>query len=149
VPAGDLAATLTSVLKDQPGLTFAVLYGSHAAGRATPVSDIDVAVYVGEAGDFLATAGALDEAMTQATGSGPLGRFPGTRVDVVDLREQPAPVYYEILASGQLLFTTDDAFFKEEKLRVMREYLDFRPTYERVLEAMDQRLENGTYGKPS
>lgn len=118
-------------------MCFAVLYGSHAAGRATPVSDIDVAAYVEEAGDVLAVAAALDEV------------FPGTRVDFVNLRGQPSLLYYEVLASGRLLFARDEAFFQEEKLRVMREYLDFRPTYERVLDAMDRRLANGTYGKPA
>jgi hypothetical protein len=31
----------------------------------------------------------------------------------------------------------------------MREYLDFRPTYERVLDAMDRRIEAGDYGQPA
>ena len=132
--ANDLAATLTRVCQAHPAVRFAVLYGSHAAGRATPVSDIDVAAYIDEASDVLTVAATLNET------------FPETRVDLVDLREQPSLVYYEILAEGRLLFARDEAFFKSEKLRVMREYLDFRPTYERVLDAMDRRLEAGTYG---
>ena len=136
-PPADLDATVTRVLREQPGVRFAVLYGSRAEGRATPVSDLDVAAYVDDAGDFLAAAAALDET------------FPEMRVDLVDLSAQPSLVYYEILASGRVLFAHDEDFFQKEKLRVMREYLDFRPTYERVLNAMDQRLETGTYGKPA
>jgi predicted nucleotidyltransferase len=136
-PPADLDATITRVLREQPGVRFAVLYGSRAEERATPVSDLDVAAYVDDAGDFLAAAAALDET------------FPEMRVDLVDLSAQPSLVYYEILASGRVLFAHDEDFFQKEKLRVMREYLDFRPTYERVLDAMDQRLETGTYGKPA
>jgi predicted nucleotidyltransferase len=136
-PPADLDATVTRVLREQSGVRFAVLYGSRAEGRATPVSDLDVAAYVDDAGDFLAAAAALDET------------FPEMRVDLVDLSAQPSLVYYEILASGRVLFAHDEDFFQKEKLRVMREYLDFRLTYERVLDAMDQRLETGTYGKPA
>ena len=135
--SSDLATALARVLRAQRGVRFAVLYGSHAEGRATPVSDLDVAAYVDDAGDFLAAAAVLDET------------FPEMRVDLVDLSAQPSLVYYEILASGRVLFAHDEDFFQKEKLRVMREYLDFRPTYERVLDAMDQRLETGTYGKPA
>ena len=135
--SSDLATALARVPRAQRGVRFAVLYGSHAEGRATPVSDLDVAVYVDDAGDVLAVTAVLDEA------------FPEVHVDLVDLSVQPSLVYYEILASGRLLFARDDAFFKKEKLRVMREYLDFRPTYERMLDAMDRRIEAGDYGQPA
>ncbi len=116
---------------------FAVLYGSYAAGRPTPVSDIDLAVYVEEIDDFLDVVNAADEA------------FPDHRIDVVNLKGKPALIYYEALASGIMFLMRDEAFFKQEKFRVMREYLDFKPTHDRLLKDMLQRIKEGRYGKPA
>jgi len=43
----------------------------------------------------------------------------------------------------------DDAFFWQEKFRVMRQYLDFKPMHDRLLNDMLQRIDEGTYGKPA
>lgn len=116
-------------------LRFAMLYGSYSRGRATPVSDVDLAVYVDTFDDFLRIAAEIDAA------------FPERRVDIVQLKEQPALIYYEILATGTKIDIRDEDFFYAEKLRVMREYLDFRFTYERLMEDMLQRIDRGGYGK--
>ena len=130
----DVIARLKEALAAHP-LRFAVLYGSYAAGRATPVSDLDLGVYIDGDGDFLSLAAALEEAL------------PTYRVDLVNLRDKPALLYYEVLATGTLLEARDEAFFYREKLRVMREYLDFQPTHARILNDMYGRIERGTYGR--
>ncbi len=116
---------------------FAVLYGSYAADRPTPVSDIDLAVYVDEIEDFLEVVVAIEEA------------FPEHRIDVVNLKGKTALIYYEVLASGLSFLIRDDAFFRQEKFRVMREYLDFKPMHDRLLTDMLQRIDEGMYGKPA
>ena len=116
---------------------FAVLYGSFAAGRPTPVSDIDLAVYVDQIDDFLDVVNAVEEA------------FPDHRIDIVNLKGKPALIYYEALASGITFLIQDEAFFKREKFRVMRDYLDFKPTHDRLLRDMLQRIDEGTYGNPA
>ena len=118
-------------------IRFAVLYGSYATDRPTPVSDIDLAVYVDEIDDFLDVVNAAEEA------------FPEHRIDVVNLKGKPALIYYEALASGITFLMRDEAFFKQEKFRVMREYLDFKPMHDRLLRDMLQRIEEGTYGNPA
>lgn len=116
-------------------VSFAVLYGSFAVERATPISDIDVALYTDDRSTFLDAVVRLDEA------------FPDHRVDVVHLKDQPSLIYYQILATGRLLFCRDHALFHREKYRVMREYLDFKPVHDRILQDMRQRIDDGTYGR--
>jgi predicted nucleotidyltransferase len=128
-----LLMRLDALLQEVP-VRFGVLYGSYAAGRPTPVSDLDVAVYADTHDAFREAVRALTEA------------FPEVRVDVVNLADQPALLYYEVLASGIPVAVRDDAFFAREKLRVMREYLDFQPMHRRLLDDMGQRLRDGTYG---
>ncbi|NBC15686.1 MAG: hypothetical protein GVY18_00045 [Bacteroidetes bacterium] len=128
-----LLMRLDALLREVP-VRFGVLYGSYAARRPTPVSDLDVAVYADTRDAYREAVRALKEA------------FPEVRVDVVNLADQPALLYYEVLASGIPLAVCDDAFFAREKLRVMREYLDFQPMHRRLFDDVGQRLRDGTSG---
>jgi predicted nucleotidyltransferase len=125
---------LKPVLQRHP-VSFAVLHGSVAADQATPVSDVDVAVYVEDRDNFLQLVAELDEAV------------PGRRVDVMNLARQPALVYYRVLATGDLIHVTDEEFYYDEKFRVMREYLDFKPMHDRILRDMERRIDAGAYGR--
>ena len=125
---------LQTVLR-QPSIPFSVLHGSVAAGQDTPVSDVDVAVYVEERDRFLRLVVALDEAL------------PERRVDVMNLAHQPAWVVYRVLASGEIIHVADEALYHEVKFRAMREYLDFKPVHDRILRDMERRLDDGRYGR--
>jgi predicted nucleotidyltransferase len=109
--------------------------GSVAEERATPISDVDLAVYVEDRDDFLGLVVELDEAV------------PDRRVDVMNLMRQPALIYYRVLATGDLIHVTDEKFYHDEKFRVMREYLDFKPMHDRILRDMERRLDDGAYGR--
>jgi predicted nucleotidyltransferase len=130
----DLRDRLRTVL-DRPSVPFSVLYGSVAAGQDTPVSDVDVAVYVEDSGHFLDLVVALEEA------------FPEHRVDVTNLARQPSWVVYRVLATGETIHVADEALYHDVKFRAMRDYLDFKPVHDRILRDMEHRLENGRYGR--
>ena len=114
---------------------FAVLHGSVAAGQATPISDVDVAVYVDDRDHFLTVVAELNEVL------------PDRRVDVMNLARQPALIYYRVLATGDVIYLSDEELYQDEKVRVMREYLDFKPMHDRILQDMERRLDDGAYGR--
>lgn len=120
---------------DRPSVPFSVLHGSMAEGRETPVSDVDVGVYVRENDHFLDLVVALDESL------------PERRVDVTNLAQQPSWVVYRVLATGEIIHVADEDLYHDVKLRAMREYLDFKPVHDRILRDMERRLENGRYGR--
>lgn len=122
-------------LLDRPSIPFSVLHGSMAAGRETPVSDVDVAVYVEKQDCFLDLVVRLDEAI------------PERRVDVTNLARQPSWVVYRVLATGETIHVTDKTLYHDVKFRAMREYLDFKPVHDRILQDMERRLESGRYGR--
>ena len=126
--------TVARIVEASPA-RFGVLYGSHAEGTPRPFSDVDVAVYMDDFDDLLDLSVALEEA---------LGDVP---LDLVNLKDKPALFYYEVLASGEVLAIRDQDFFQKEKYRVMREYLDFKWTHERIMDDMFDRIEKGTYGR--
>ena len=119
----------------RPSIPFSVLHGSVAAGQETPVSDVDVAVYVEEQDHFLDLVVALDEAL------------PERRVDVTNLARQPSWVVYHVLATGETIHVADEELYHDVKFRAMRDYLDFKPVHDRILRDMERRLDNGRYGR--
>ena len=119
----------------RPSIPFSVLHGSVAAEQETPVSDVDVAVYVEEQDHFLDLVVALDEAL------------PERRVDVTNLARQPSWVVYHVLATGETIHVADEELYHNVKFRAMRDYLDFKPVHDRVLRDMERRLDNGRYGR--
>lgn len=129
-----LVRQLRTVLQ-RHSVPFAVLHGSVAAGQTTPVSDVDVAVYVESQDAFLTLVVELDEAL------------PNRRVDLMNVARQPARIVYRVLASGELIHVTDEALYHEVKFRAMRDYLDFKPVHDRILRDMERRLDNGQYGR--
>lgn len=133
-PKPPIIDALQSVLRQHP-VPFAVLHGSVAAGRATPISDVDVAVYIEDRDTSLQLVAELDEAV------------PDHRVDVMNLARQPALIYYRVLATGEVIHLLDEELYQDEKFRVMREYLDFKPMHDRILQDMERRLDDGAYGR--
>lgn len=127
---------------------FALLHGSVAAGRATTVSDVDVAVYVEEQERFLRLVVALNEDVPVPT---PVGTSSGDgrsrRVDVMNVMHQPAWVVYRVLASGEIIHLAEEALYHEVKFRAMREYLDFKPVHDRILRDMERRLAHAQFGR--
>ncbi len=131
----DIVDRLCPVLEVHP-VRFALLHGSVAEDRATPVSDVDVALYVEDRDVFFRLVVELDEAI------------PDQRVDAMNLVQQPATIYYRVLSTGTIIHMSDEDLYYREKYRVMREYLDFKPIHDRILRDMDRRLEDGRYGEP-
>jgi len=99
---------LRHVLEAEPGVAYALLFGSGARGTAHPGSDADVAVEL--------TAGTSRD--VQALG-GLAARLESAAARRVDLRD------------GRLVVERDHAALVARKARVLLEYLDFKPVEER------------------
>lgn len=109
---------MVKILKGCEDVIFAYLFGSHARGEASKMSDIDVAVYLNPSlspdamwNTFLDIAGRLS--------------FRRVKVDVVLLNTASYRLSYEVL-KGRLLFSRDERMRKEFIYRTLRSYLDRR-----------------------
>ena len=105
-------------LAELHGLELLVLFGSHAAGRARPDSDVDVAVRA--AGGPLGTQAwmALDEGLAKL--------LPGRRVDLVDLTGADPLLLRQIFRHAVLLFERTGGF-AAARLHAFHRYQDYRP----------------------
>jgi predicted nucleotidyltransferase len=113
---------LRAALAAHPGLELAIVFGSVATDEATPQSDVDVAV---RAGQPLTPAQKIELI-------GDLALASGRAVDLVDLRCIGEPLLGQILAHGQRLLGSDEAY-AELLHRHLIDAADFMPYVERIL----------------
>ncbi|MEJ5199650.1 MAG: nucleotidyltransferase domain-containing protein [Anaerolineae bacterium] len=115
-------AGLIAFLATQEDIVAAYLFGSLAEGRATPRSDIDIAVLLNripddELGDLGRRLRLMEE----------FRRFADREVDVVILNTAPPLLRYQVLRHGRRLFERDRRARVEFEVRTGQEYEDLKP----------------------
>ncbi|MBF0135092.1 MAG: nucleotidyltransferase domain-containing protein [Magnetococcus sp. DMHC-1] len=89
---------LATCLRDRlPGLLAIYLFGSHAADKAGPESDLDLAILLADKIDPVGLWTLADELVDMA----------GCPVDLVDLRTATTVLQYQIMMTGRRLWTRD------------------------------------------
>jgi predicted nucleotidyltransferase len=119
-------------------VVLAYLFGSHARGKAGPLSDVDVAVLL---------AGQPDDArcfdMRLEIIGGLMDILHINDVDVAILNQVPLALRYRVVRDGILLFCRDRQAMVAFKAQTVIEYLDFKPVIERHEHAILERARKG------
>ena len=118
----DLNNRIRQILSRQGDIRLAILFGSLAAGDATPQSDLDLAVLMRIP---LSTE-------TKMTLIGELSQAIGRPVDLIDLRVAGEPLLGQILKHGVRLFGNDTDYAELLKRHLFEE-ADFMPYRRRIL----------------
>lgn len=135
----DLERRLRERLEREPDVLVAYLYGSHARGKAGPLSDVDVGVLLREDGDLFQRRLELIGAVAEVTGS--------DAADVVVLNEIPVALGYRVLRDGRLLVSRDDRARVRYFVRTVDRYLDMAPMRRMYSEGLRHRLAEGRFGR--
>lgn len=114
-----MLAALRRILEAEPGVAYALLFGSSARGKAHADSDADIAIEL--------TAGAPRDVHALGGLAARLESAAGRPVDLVLLDEAPAPLAYRIFRDGRLLVERDHGALVARKARALLDYLDFKP----------------------
>jgi len=93
------------------------LFGSHARGDATPLSDIDIAV-------IMENPSSEDEAE--------IGSLASPQIDVVLFHRLPLHIKHEVFRYGKEIFVRDEEKLLEIKLKVMSKYPDTSRMYRQI-----------------
>jgi len=124
----DIATRLSDLgraLESCPAVVFAYLFGGAARGDLTPLSDVDLAVYVAETADLIEARLDVVGAVTSHLGT--------DEVDVVILNTAPTALVGRILGTRRVILDREPfRRHRFESLR-LREYLDFRIFEHRLL----------------
>jgi len=120
----------------------AYVFGSRGRGTTTPMSDLDVAVYVDR---LIAPPTAFGYA---AELSAVLGAATGRRdVEVVVLNEASPLLYHRAMSGGVRIFARDLQAATTREGRALSRYCDYLPQLRRVDAALAARLAAGTFGR--
>jgi uncharacterized protein len=126
---------LIAFLKTQPDIVAAYLFGSLAQGKATPRSDIDVAVILTRIPDVLA-----GEPDRQLRLMDDFRCFADREVDVVILNTAPPVLKDQVLRYGRRLYEGDRAKRVDFEVRTGQEYADLQPMYNFFNQDMFQKI---------
>ena len=118
----DLNSRILRVLDQHGDIRLAILFGSLVGARATPQSDLDLAVLMG----------VPLSAETKMTLIGELSQSIGRPVDLVDLHTAGEPVLGQILKHGVRLLGSDSDYAGLIKRHLFEE-ADFMPYRRRIL----------------
>lgn len=120
---------VTRCLSSHPEIRLAILFGSVAAGRDTPDSDVDLAV-----------AGSHPLSPRDKLGLvGELALATGRPVDLVDLATATGPILGRILGTGLVVHCSDHALYAEVIMRAIYDDADMAPYRDRILAAQRRR----------
>lgn len=114
---------ISTVLRTQPKIRLAVLFGSLGRARGRSDSDLDIAVAAAEPLS-------ADEKMDLI---GRLAQGFGRPVDVVDLQAAAGPILAQALTTGRVIHCTDHTLYAELIKRVLFDEADMRPYRDRIL----------------
>jgi len=108
---------IIETIKSHPNVIAIYLFGSHAKGEATPLSDIDIAVI-------------LENPTPESEAD--IGSLSSQEIDVVLFHRLPLHIRYEVFKYGREIFVRDEEKLLEIKLKVIREYLDTVRMYKMI-----------------
>lgn len=124
----DTHKDIADLLRAQPGVQAAWVFGSFAGGPVRPGSDLDVAVLGKEPLDAAQKKTLIER----------LARTVGRPVDLIDLQATRGPIVGQVLRHGRRLFCDDTTRYAELLKRWMFDQADWMPYRRRILRTRRQ-----------
>ncbi|HHV81932.1 TPA: nucleotidyltransferase domain-containing protein [bacterium] len=113
----ELIPNAQDILERHPNIIFAYLFGGLAKGRISPVSDIDIAVYLTNVDDILEVKLEILSLLSDTLNT--------DEIDLVILNTAPLPLRARIIQNKKVLVDKDPALRYSFESLVLREYFDF------------------------
>lgn len=126
VNADTARAALQEAVEREPDVAGAYLFGSLVRNTAGPLSDVDVALLVCDAGMRVAVCDRVLDALTR--------RLRTSRIDVISLTEAMLPLRYRVIREGSLVLCRDVRAVERFVVDTVLQYLDFKQLRDRAFE---------------
>lgn len=111
------------------GIAIVYLFGSHALGKTSPMSDVDLGFVLKKFPPDEDTPALYDKLFELFSEI-----FPNSKLDLVFLQKAPLSLQFMAVKYSKILFEQDPLFTGEYECRVINEYIDFAP----ILEMFDK-----------
>ena len=129
----DISARIAKTLNQEPELKLAIVYGSAAAGRMRPDSDVDVAVLYGNPLNLEQKMDLINRLELELKRD----------VDLVDLFNLSGTILKQILCKGRLVINNNTSALTRLYQRMVYNQADMMPYVIRTLMERQQRFLNG------
>lgn len=137
----DRLTDLVAFLSTQPDVAAAYLFGSLAAGRAMPHSDMDIAILLSNNPD-------PDRIWERRLALwNMLEQFTDRKLDLIILNQSPPLLQNEVLKHGQLLYEGDRAARVEFEVRAGKIYADSKPMQDFFAQVLLREIKEGELGR--
>lgn len=133
-----LIPKLKEKLEKEKDIIFAYLFGSHATGKATPLSDVDIALYLDEESVTPDRKLELIELIMDVLNT--------DEVDLVILNKASPSIIHSVVKTGKLLFSKDEKLRITFIARALKEYMEMHYYRERYFKKMKERIREGRFG---
>lgn len=143
---GQVSFTLDKSARDwarRQGLVAIYLHGSQVK-REDPSRDIDIALLLGKDSDWESQEMLREQAESVLAKS---LRCAPSRLDIQFLDSAPPDFQYRVIRCRRLLFEGEQAARVAFERRLLSEFLDFRYYQDQHYQAMNKRLQEGTFGR--
>jgi len=137
----NLIKALQEYFNKQKDVTFAMLYGSVAKNKVTPLSDLDVAVFFCQE----MNQEQMGEMQIEIT-CDLMNLCEMNNIDVTILNLASPFLKFQVIKSGQLLKCRNKNEFYGFKARVLGEYQDIKPMFDMYADATIQSFKRYSYG---
>lgn len=145
VLVSSLRERIAEILSPHP-VALAYLYGSAAAGRATPLSDVDIALVLADNRTAIPNQLEFELALEAEIAE----RCGIHNADVRIINGAPVTFRGQVVSEGILLFARDEERRIEFETHTLSEYFDFLPVDKFLRDAyFDHLREKGLYGERS
>ena len=134
----ELLLHLTDRFKKEKDIIFAYIFGSYGKGKITPLSDVDIAVY-------LDTKGKIWERKLELL-SIIIDILQTDEINFIILNETTPSLVCSILDTGKLLFSKDEIKRISFFVKNLKEYLDLEYHLSKIWKAMKNRIKGGQFG---
>ena len=131
---------LEEILSKYDFIQFALLFGSHANGKANYLSDIDIAIETDRELDLLTYRDIIST----------LESFYGKNIDLVitnDLYKKNPKIAFNITDNHKVVFVKEKNRYIDFKANSLKYYFDMSYMYKMFDDALQERLKHGTFGK--
>lgn len=113
----ELISKAKNVLEGHNNIVFAYLFGGLAKGRVSPISDIDIAVYLKDTENLLEVKLEILSLLSEVLNT--------DEIDLVILNSAPLPLKARIIQNKKLLVDKDPYLRYSFESLTLREYFDF------------------------
>ena len=123
---------IVGILNNYPEVTFALLFGSTATGRAKKESDIDIAI---AAKDLLGVQKMVDIQLA-------LSRMLQKEVDLLDIHSLNGIILQEIFKNGRIIIKKDTSLYAKLLRKLWYQHADILPNIRHIIRTQAKRFAN-------